>query len=188
MINKLSRLLAFAILALCSGCVTSTKPVGTTVPTLSPAIWNAKWREDDGSIVKTRIIDNRLGRVEMITKSAWLKPSEKHELLMRMLGPCMIANILADGGVYQFGRVASSNDHLIFFQPSEATFEDLIERRKLTGKIDKDKKGASTGSCSIDGISDNDFKRIINEGTDPQTLFGPDPETVLIRYRWMPLW
>lgn len=176
-----------AALALLSGCVTSRTPVGTKVAALKSEVWNGKWKGDDGGTARTRIKDARLGIVQITTKSSWFKPSETHELLVRTLGPLTIANQRI-GNQYWFGRVAADSNHLLCFQADESIFESLIKQREIAGIIERDKRGKSTGNCTIDGFSEKDCERLEKEGFDLRSLFEEDPTTVLIRYKWMPLW
>ena len=184
--KSLLHLCVLSLLILLNGCVTSRTPVGSTVAKLDPKIWNGTWTGDDGSIVRTRIKDARLGIVQVSTKSAWLKPAENHDLLIRMLGSLTIANEKSVDD-YQFASVSIDNHHLLIFWPDKTEFDDLITHHKLTGIIEKGKKGAATG-CTINGLSDNDLKRLVRDGVAYQSLFDMDPSTVLIHDKWLPLW
>ncbi len=182
--KSLPSLLALASVLL-NGCVASRTPVGDKVATLDPKIWNAKWRDGSGAAMRTRIKDAKLGIVEMIRLKPWTKPglgdSDREDLLVRTLGPDMIANEPASGVGYQFERIVTDGSSLVAFDPNESVFEGLISRHELGGKIDRDKKGKSSGSCTIDGFSERDYRRLEKEGFSLQTLFNQDPAKVFIR-------
>ncbi len=86
--------------------------------------------------------------------------------------------------MFKFARVDATASHLILFEPDKNVFLRLIKRRLLPGKIDRDEKGQTTGSLTIDGLSERDLRRISGQGIDARTLFQEDPSTVLIRARW----
>jgi hypothetical protein len=176
-----------AATALTSGCVTSKTPVGDKVAALKPEIWNAKWLDADGEIVRSKITNEKLGIVRMTLQPSLLKPRETHEELVRMLGPLTIANQKTDGG-YQFGRVAIDHNHLVVFNPNDSLFLSLIKHHEIAGKVDRDAHGKPTGSATIQGLSYKDCQRLKKEGFDTRSLFDDDPSTVLIRYRWIPFW
>ena len=180
-------LLLLAALVLSSGCVISRTPVGSKVAVLKPADWNGKWRGGDGEIVRTKIKDAKLGIVQVTTKHAWLKPSETHEILVRTLGPLtIVSQKIGDG--YDFGRIALDPTGLVFFDPDQSVFARLIRRHEIGGSIEKDKQGKPTGSCTIDGISEDDYRRLKREGFDVRSLFDENPYESLVRSRCMPFW
>jgi hypothetical protein len=192
LIFKIARFLPLlAALALCSGCVTSKTPVGDKAPALDPKVWNGKWRSGDGGTVRTRIKDARLGIVEMRTRPPLPKQGETHEILVRSLGPLVIANQkIGDphAVAYQFGRVAIDNTHLVVFNADESVFAKLIKRHQVAGQLDKDKHGKLTGSCTIEGFSGKAYRRLKKEGFDVRSLFKEDPSTVLVRDSWHLFW
>lgn len=186
MISKIPpAFLALLAVGVLGGCVTSKTPVGGKVADLRPEVWNAKWRGGDGSTIKTRIKDARLGIVEVTPIKLWTKPrqddSKPVDMLVRVLGPYTIINEPAEGG-YQFARVAVDANHLVCFDPSESVFADLIKRGEIPGKLDKDKNSKTSNSCTIDHFTERDFQRLKKQGFDTGTLFNADPTgTVLIR-------
>jgi hypothetical protein len=172
-----------AALALCS-CVTSRTPVGDKVAALDPKVWNAKWRAGDGEAMRTRIKDARLGIVEVTRLAPWTKPKpgdvDREDLLVRMLGGEIIANEKEAGG-FEFERVAIDGSRMVAFEPNEPVFEALINRHEMSGTIDRNKNGQSSGSCTIGGFSERDYKRLVKRGFAVQTLFNEDPAEVFIR-------
>jgi hypothetical protein len=187
-------------LALC-GCqsVQSKKPVGDNVPELKPAIWNAKWQDGTGTILRSKIKDARLGIIELTPIAPRPKPDDPKttDLLVRTLGPCTIVNTnqmkpqgikSAPSDPFTFARVAIDNEHLVIFPPNTPVFVTLIKQHRIACRLERDKHGKPTGSCLLDGFSDYDFQRLKKEGLETQTLFSEDPAMVYVRYSWKPFW
>jgi len=173
--------------ALC-GCdsVTSKTIVGDKVPALDPKVWNGKWRNADGSAIATRIVDAKAGIIELKRFQPWTKPTpgelQADNIWVRTLGQEVIANELQSGGVgYEFQRVAISADYIVTYSPDEKVFAGLIKRGEIAGKLERDKDGKPTGSCTIEGFSGRDYERLEREGFNVQSLFDEDPAQVYIR-------
>jgi hypothetical protein len=174
-----------AALALC-GCdtVTSKKPVGDKAAELKPEDWNGKWQDGKGTFVVTRIKDAKSGIVEAKYIQPWTKskPGDvtTDDLLVRKLGAEVIAN-RGDINGYEFGRVAADGSHLLVFYPDTPVFLKLIKRHMIAGRIDRDKDGKPTHSCTVEEFSERDYQRLKNEGFDVRSLFEEDPSMVLTR-------
>jgi len=189
-----------AALALC-GCQTvqSTRPVGDKVADLKPAIWNAKWQDGTGAILRSEIKDARLGIVKLTPIAPKPKPGDPKamELLVRTLGDYTIINTnemkppgikSAPADPYDFARVALDDTHLVIFAPNAPTFVTLIKQQRIAGKLERDKHGKPTGSCTVKELSEHDFQRLKKEGLETQTLFNEDPYAVYVRYSWKLFW
>ncbi|MGB8352332.1 MAG: hypothetical protein WCD79_00435 [Chthoniobacteraceae bacterium] len=192
MVKPLRLLPLLAALALC-GCqsVQSTKPVGDKVADLKPAIWNAKWQDGTGGILRSEIKDSRLGIVELTPIAPKPKPDEpkNYELLVRTLGDYTIidTNFGNPKGPYDFVRVAIVSDRIVVFAPNTSTFVTLIKQHRIAGRLDRDKHGKPTG-CLLKSFSERDFLRLKKEGFETRTLFDEDPYAVHVRYSWKQFW
>lgn len=178
------RLLPLLVVLALGGCVTSKTPVGGKVADLKPQVWNAKWRGGDGTTIKTRIKDARLGIVEVTPVKLWIDPkkdaSKPVDMLVRVLGPYTIINEPAEGG-YQFARIAIDANHFVTFDADQSVFADLIKRGEIPGKLDKSKDSKTSNSCTIDHFTERDYQRLKKQGFDVHSLFSEDPGAVLIR-------
>jgi|ERR1700677_3764102 len=177
-----------AALALC-GCeaTVSKKPVGERGAELKPDDWNGRWVGGDGTILETKIKDAKLGLVELTPVKPKAKPGEPKEidLVVRTLGTHTIVNLKQKptDEAYDFGRVSVDNTHLVGFAPNTPMFIELIKEGKLTGRIEKDKDGKLTGSCTLESFTEQDYQRLKRDGVDVRALFGEDPVTVAVRVK-----
>jgi len=167
-----------------TGCITSKTPVGDKVPRLEPGVWNAKWQSGDGGTVRTRVKDAKLGIVTMSKSHPWFHRGEPvRDVYIRLLGPYTVANEKLAEHSFDFGRISIDNDHLVVFAANELTFQKLVARHQIAGKAEKDEHGKPTGSFTIEGFSDKDYRRLKRERFDMHSLFKDDPSMVLIRHK-----
>jgi len=184
--------LIFACFFSACSSVRSKKPVGEIVAELDPKIWNAKWADGEGPVFESRIKTPELGMVEFTTLKA-KEPDDlrSFEVIVRKVAGKTIASAkLGKEEIYDFGRIAINEDHLIIFPPKPAKFSSLINSHLLQGTLTQDEKGIKTGSSIIDELTDHHIQlledrkeRHFEDVSRFSDLFSDDPIYAYVRVK-----